>query len=522
MPNVTVLGVGGSTVTIPVNSNAAATVAQNALNLVSAAIVASQVTPLNFAGTVPPTPGKTELVFSGAAATAATIPAAGNFVSIADNQTATLNLTTASAVASTVVSGSGGLAYTQSAASVTGSLIVAGGGSNTINLAAGANTVSIDVGNGTTPGSGLVNALAGGAVVSVNGGAGNNGADLVALAGNDTAFIGGTAFVFLGDASSTVTVTDGGAAFVTGATQKISTGPGNETVAAVTGGSGPAQVETVIGASSTVAGSLNTIYVSSIPNQTIGGTAISNGSLFINPNAQNVTVFAGGGSTTLFGAGDATGVTNTGMDVVIGGIGFFHAGSAGGSLLESATSISGSGPATTLVGGGANDALYAQSANVSLRGSAGTTFMDAGGITISGGVIKLGTGALTVTATPGQVFSAAGAAGGVTINAGGSNAAIFGATSGANTIISGTGSSTVFGHSGSTSGSGNVYLDGGVGSMTIEDFNSSDTFRLTGSQTVASTVASGGGSLVTLSDGTKITLATGVVTSANVNTFFHS
>jgi hypothetical protein len=80
----------------------------------------------------------------------------------------------------------------------------------------------------------------------------------------------------------------------------------------------------------------------------------------------------------------------------------------------------------------------------------------------------------------------------------------------------------VFGHSGASGGTGNTYLDGGVGSMTIEDFKSSDLFKLTGSQTVASATATTGGTLVTLSDGTKITVIGGVVSTTNTSTYFHS
>jgi hypothetical protein len=61
--------------------------------------------------------------------------------------------------------------------------------------------------------------------------------------------------------------------------------------------------------------------------------------------------------------------------------------------------------------------------------------------------------------------------------------------------------------------------------MTITDFSNSDTFRLTGGQTVTAgdvTALPDGGTLVTISDGTRITLLTGTVTAENVTSYFHA
>jgi filamentous hemagglutinin len=512
MPNVTVYGVSQSVVTIPINSTAAASLAQVALNMISAAIVNNTVTPFNWTGTIPPSSTPAELVFQGAT-NSATIPGGGQpVVSMVSNQTGLLSITNAAANASTVVSGAGGLTYTQTAASVAGSLIVSGGGQSNIDLATGANTVSVDVtptsmiGGGIAIGSATINALAGGASIYVNPSINTSTIlddVLIAAAGGDSINIAGSAAVLLEDTTNAVTVGSGGAGFfangssLQGATN-ILTAPGNEVVGVLTG-----STESITG-SLTISGGSN-IYVA-------GGSALQ-GSMFINATGQNVTVFPDAGNVTLFGAGDAMGVTNTGTDFVLDGTGYFHAGSGGGSLLESAVSISGA--ATTLVGGGANDVLFAQSTNVSLKGSAGTAILDAAGETISGGVDSIG--GVTVSAPSGLNFTVDGANGGVSLNAGASNALMFGADSGANTIISGTGSSTVFGHSGATSGSGDLYLDGGVGSMTILDFGAADLFKLTGSQTVSSVNSS----VVTLSDGTRITISDGFITGSNVNTYFH-
>jgi hypothetical protein len=516
MPNVTVVGANRAIVPISINSTAAATLAQNVLNAVSAVISGNPSAAVNFSGTVPST--GTELVFGGTP-NAVTVPAGSPFTAFTSNAVGNTSISTAQTTAATVVAGTGGLTYTQTALSVTGgSVIVAGGGASNINLAAGANTVSLDITptattqGGLSVGTATVNALGGGAAIIVNAAtnsATTNDNALIALAGSDSISIGGSAFVLLNDTTNAVTIQSGGAGFfangsATQAGTNINTSPGNETVGVLTG-----YTESINGAAGTVSGG-NAIYVA-------GATGVT-GSLFINPGVQNVTVFAGAGSTTLFGAGDGS-ATNTGSDVVLAGTGYIHAGSGGNSLLISAASISGGSP-TTLIGGGTGDVLYAQSANVSLKGSAGTALLAASGLTISGGITSLGS--ITVTSGAGTTFSVGGASGGDTLNAGGANAAIFGATSGGNTIISGTGSSTVFGHSGASGGTGNTYLDGGVGSMTIEDFKSSDLFKLTGSQTVASATATTGGTLVTLSDGTKITVIGGVVSTTNTSTYFHS
>jgi fibronectin-binding autotransporter adhesin len=489
--------------------------AQAALNSVSAAITSAAVTAFTATGTFPTSSTPVALDYISGSPATDTIPAGKALVALVSNLVGQVSITDATTTATTIVSGTGGLTYSQTAASVVGDVIVTGGGSSDINLAAGANTVSVDVtptgtnASGVAIGSATVNALAGGALVFVNANVLNattQDSATVALGGRDTAVLSGNSVVLLDDTTNVVSVLGGGTGLIENATStqgasNILLGVGDETVGVYTG-----SVATVTGAAS------GTIFLAG--SNTLTGRAI------INPNGQNVLVFPNAGASTLYGAGDAPGVTATGSDVVFGGIGYYHAGTGGGSFLESAASLSGA--ATTLIGGGSGDVLFAQSANVSLKGAAGTALLDAAGATIGGGTARFGN--VTTTANPIDNFTAVGAAGGTTLNAGASNAVIFGAISGANTVVSGSGSSTVFGHSGATSGTGNTYLDGAAGgSISIVDFGSSDLFKLTGGQTVSNVSSgAGGSSIVTISDGTKVTFANAFITSSNVSTYFHS
>jgi hypothetical protein len=219
------------------------------------------------------------------------------------------------------------------------------------------------------------------------------------------------------------------------------------------------------------------------------------GRTFIDPGADNVTVFAGSGTETLFGTGDDTmaGVTvpsggalsNSGSDFVFDGNGYFHGGSGELNMLMTST-LTG---AATLAGGGAVDILFSQGAGDSLKGAAGTVVMDAAGFSEPG-------------------FSVAGASGGDVLNAGSSNAFMFGAAWGSNTIVSGSGAATVYGNHGASGKVGDIYIDGGkAGSLAILDFlPGADVVALDGATIVNATPSAGAtpGTTVSLSDGTQI------------------
>ncbi|HEX3348385.1 MAG TPA: hypothetical protein VHS58_09845 [Acetobacteraceae bacterium] len=474
MPIVTVVGASGNIVSIPVTSTAAQSVGQNVLSAVTAAMASSAELRLAVAQSV-------------------TIPSSSRLSTIVADAPSPVSVTTLSSKPVTVVSGQGGLTFTQDVAAP-GTVIVTGGGRNAITLAAGATTVTLDTSptatvSGVAIGTSTVDARAGHALIQVNAAAHDAadrnaalvlaaGADTVALAGDATGIA--TAAIGFDDPSVQVTLADRSAAFLAGASANIAAGPGDETVGVLAG--------TTEGLTGAARGG-GTIVVAS-------GSMLT-GNLLINPRSQNVTVFGGSGATTLFGTGDGT-ATNTGRDFVANGVGYFRLGTAGGSIAESARSLT-QADATTLIGGGAGDMLYAQSGNVSLRGSYGTVLLwAAGGVSLGG---------TAVAAAPT----------GVTIDAGGAvGATITGATSGGNTIISGTGSAVAWGNH--RAQGGNVYLDGAPGGqLTIMDFTPLDTFRLTPSQHVSGL----SGNTVLLSDGTRITIADGLVNSANLDQFFH-
>jgi len=248
------------------------------------------------------------------------------------------------------------------------------------------------------------------------------------------------------------------------------------------------------------------------------GSAGETGSFWIDPNGEDVLVGPAAGVSTVLGTGDA-GALNTGTETVLGGTGFFHAGSAGGSLLESAEGIA-VGNVTTLIGGGAGDVLISQSQHVLMLGQAGTALIDAAPITLAGGTATVA-GQRTVPVATRVSLTAAGALDADTLSAGASNAEIFAA--GGDAIIGGSGASTVWGHIGSSGGLYDVFAIMGAGRMTIEDFGSTDTFSLIDAQFVADMTGGGGtASVVTLSDGSSITFPDGFITAQNVFTYFHS
>jgi len=481
---------GGSTgqVVIQTTSSAVSAVAQAALSAISARIAAGTDFAETYSGvgTVGQPTHETAVTIS--AAVSLTMPSTSGVNAIVSDATAPVAIDDERSIPVTIISGAGGLTFDRTSSVAGPALIVATAGTNAINLGAGAATVAAD---GVTS----INAL-GGAASILAGAAGQatvsiGGADTVNLAGVDALDIAAQA------AAAIVTAQDGANVMLSN--------PTGLAAPVVQLAAGTEIVGTMAGSVATVAGSLGGLML----------VSAWGGRTFIDPAASNVTVFAGSGSETLFGAGDASlpGVTvpasmtlaNSGSDFVFGGQGYFHGGTGPLNMLMTST-VAG---AATLVGGGTVDLLFAQGAGDSLRGAAGTVIMNAAGF-----------------AEPG--FSVAGAAGGVALDAGASNAFMFGSAWGANTVTSGSGAATVFGNHGvgafgAAGQVGNVYVDGGGGgSLAIMDFlPGADIVSLHGAAlSGVTTVAAGGaqtpGTYVSLNDGTTIALVDRFLTTAQV------
>lgn len=480
MPNATIPGNVNfpSSFVVPVTSQQAAILGQQAVTAILASMNAGKAIELSPVAptTVNIAAGSTSLTYIG------------------DNGTAPLTVNDASGGPITIFSGLGGLTYTATNSLATAAanvLIVAGGGPSTINLGFGTATVVADGAAtiGAVNGGDTIFATSGGAA-SINAGAGAT----VYVAGTDTVtFFGPNAKVLTQNGSNLAIVGRGGP--VNG------TDSGSVTISAA-GAISQFQYN----------GYGGNVYVdASAKGINTSGNA---GGIIINPTNSNVTVFAGAGSETLYGTGDAGGTAlNTGNDFVNSGIGFFHGGT-GQNILES-TSISG---AATLIGGSTTsfDALYAQGAYQVLVGGTKTTIMDASGQSGSAASIANFTFKGVAIGAGGDLFNAAFA----------KQVSIYGAAGGSNTIVSGTGATTAIGNHG-VAGASNTYVDGvgkiglGGGSITISDFVvGTDKFLLNGStvSSVAAPVA--GSSTVTLSDGTKVTLANILVNSANQTSIF--
>lgn len=419
--------------------------------------------------------------------------------SIADNGTAPLTVNNAAGASLTIVSGLGGLTYNDvgGATAPAGNVFIdAGGGPSSINLASGTATVVAD-GVATVNavfGLDTVFATAGGAA-SINAGAGST----VFVAGTDTVgFYGPNAKVYTQNGANLLVVGTG--RYVLGSDPGPGVAVSSVTIAALDSFS----TFEYVGYNGNVA------VDASAGGKNILGHA---GSIFINPQHTNITVFAGAGAETLWGTGDAGGnAVSTGNVVVNSGNGWFHGG-AGTNILET-SNVAG---AATLLGGSttSSDSLFVQGAWDWAIGDANTKVIDASGQSgLAGGILNFTFQGVAV------------GAGGDILNAGwAKQVSIYGAAGGANTIVSGTGASTVVGNHG-VPGAANVYVDGeghsGVagGSITVSDFIvGTDKFLLDGA-VVVQPVPTSGSSTVTLSDGTKVTLTNVLITAANQSSIF--
>jgi Ca2+-binding RTX toxin-like protein len=242
--------------------------------------------------------------------------------------------------------------------------------------------------------------------------------------------------------------------------------------------------------------------------------AAGNGNDLISlPTGSTYTVGLGNGNDTINANGSGTVTGGTGNNIFFAG----GLGTTGGP-----NQINSYGSADTIVAGGGSTSVSTYGSNPLVFGGAGslTYFGDAPGApTIVGG-----TGSEIIFAGSGQNLTFLGGAtgdqlaagaGNETLNAGGSSANISMAIgSGTVDVIGSKGNDTFFGGSGvatiTSNGGSDLFVFGNVaghtdGTLTITDFNTSkDSLSLSG-VTVASETGGSSSSLVTLSDGTKIT-----------------
>ena len=332
MPNVTVLGAGGSTVTIVLSSVQNAAAAQTALNFVSTQI-ANKIVDVQVWSGSGTLPSPTNLLGSGV------VTIAGN-VGALD-----------AAYFSAQVNAKGNT--TLVGATRPNSTVVAGDGSN------------LTFGNVATTSQVFF---------------GDSNSALINFKGTANLAVGTGNYVVLTDTGATTNVTGGNALFVTSdiagksGTTNINTGSTNASVIAQGSSTVPVNINATSG----------TLFLQSL------GTSAA----IINPGAAKVTVFGGtfdtttktfntnGGKVTLFGG--------TGSSTVINGQGAFTGGTAGNNLMFTST-VAGS---ATLTGGGTGDRLFgmgkgdlfiagAGSSTISARnpGAADNTFIVGNGFT---------------------------------------------------------------------------------------------------------------------------------------------
>lgn len=351
MANVTVLGAGGSTVTIGLSSAENAIAAQLAANTINKLVTGGVLDQVTYAGTgTLPAPagllGGLIVTGSGANDVGAQVP---QYVASVVNSSGPTTIVGTQNALSTVIAGSGGLTYLNQ--SKNGSIFLGGGSNGVFNAAVGAAaTLGLD-------GNAVIGVMAGVAGTSMNITAHDRSLTLI----NDP---GENKFAVTAQADASIVV----------AVQ------GSGTVAATVVGAGASEIE----------------YLA------IGGSA------FINPGAGNATIYGnvGSGTTTVFGGAlrlrfDGNkeesvdlGPAFTGRLTVVNGRGYFQGGAAGGNIMSTDT-VPGS---ATLVGGGTGDLLFSQASGSYLVAGAGSSTLSGFGLsaTVGGGSFFTGFGNATV------------------------------------------------------------------------------------------------------------------------------
>ena len=423
-------------------------------------------------------------------------------VSSAQALASTINAVVASPGVSTQVLTAAG-AVTAPGAGKYGQLVLTNTSGVPFQVSSGAD--QIIVANGNTPvsvaGAGLSN-------VSVISGAGgltfNTGAQPVA--GNPTALANPTGVVIVAGGTNVIgtTTNAGGSMFVR-------LGAGNDSVVAIRGQN---TIVAGLGANLISTGTANDLIYTEGADIIVGDTlpggggadtigAVGGGSDFVYGGSSNVTFLSSSTSAS-------TVLGGTGTDTLFAGSagGQFYAGTGGNSTL-----VGGSGP-TTLVGGASGDQLFAVYTAGSGPTTAGSSYLvaGAGNETIDGAFDSRG-----VQAFAGNNTTINGAA--VT-----ANTVVYGG-SGNDTLYAGTGNATLNGFGGSDVF---AFINGSAGgSDQFSGFTSSSVIQQIGYGSVngasaqaaalASASVTGGSTVITLSDNTKITLSgfTGQLGSSN-------
>lgn len=396
-----------------------------------------------------------------------------------------------------VVAGDGGLAFN---ASLGAGTVIAAGGNNLISVYPGAGSQWIQTGAGDD----TIVVLGGDD--TVNAGTGSN--QILTGQGNDVINSNGTDLIAAGDIGN-VTIN-------AGANNPVAFfGPGQTVFNA---GTGQATVVSTVGQSTVNAQGGTQIWLGSntdVVNTTGADTIIGNtGAATVNATAGNGFVFAGAGALDLFGGTGATTVLGSvsGSATLQGGAGAMI------DLSYHATQFTGGTGSSTVAGFGGSITVKA--------GAGGGVFLGgpAGGNSITGGSgqsIILGGGAGDVlTAGTGAGDAIVAGAGAETVNAaasGGANKIYAG--SGPDLIMTGTGSTNILTSTGAaTIVSGRAidlvaFVNGNHPSVTIQNFSlTSDYLSLSGfpagevAAALGGQTTSGGSEMLTLSDGTHITL----------------
>jgi Ca2+-binding RTX toxin-like protein len=260
----------------------------------------------------------------------------------------------------------------------------------------------------------------------------------------------------------------------------------NSTSQVFVGGNGPESVNIAGQNVSIVGGSGNDAYSIPAPSATEHADSVPTHANIITGNGNN-TVYAGTGNNTI--------ITGTGNNVVGLGVGNNLVYAQGNDTL-----IAGSGNQTIGAGAGTVN-MFAGTGHSTLIGGSGNDqiFLQNG----SGNVAVAGTGHTTIVGGTGSNTFIGG-------NASTSNALIFGGT-GNETIFGGAGHETMYGGGGSNLFAFTAGASLGGGNNVIGDFNvTKDHLGFLGygsaSQILANSTVVGGSTVISLTDGTKITL----------------
>lgn len=494
-PNVvTVRGASGAILSFQFADSVSAAVAAAAVAPINAAVLAGTTVPSNNTS-APPAPGAGLLgLLQVDAGGSVALPS--GYAAAALDATAPVTVSGGASNGQVVIAGSAGLAFNAGAGA--GS-VFATGGNDLVSAYPGSGNQYVQVGNGND----TIVALAGNDTIM--GGTGNN--QILTGAGNDIIATNGTDLIAAG-AIGAATITAGAnnpTAFFGPGSTVFNAGSGKATVVGTTGANtvnaqGGTQIwlgsktdvvnttgaDTIIGSSGAAtvnasgnsflfAGSGKMNFLETAGVQTILGAA--SGAMSISGGAGSVVALSYGNTQFTGGSGAATIAGFGGSMTVTGGsgAGLFLGGTAGGN------SITGGSGQSIILGNGNGDVL-----------TAGTGLGD---------VIKAGAGAETV--------SAAGRSGTEKLYGG----------SGADVIMTGRGNANVLVGTGATTlvagGGTDLYAltNGDANNVLIQNFSASvDYISLVGfgagavNAALAGAVTSGGSEMLTLSDGTHVTL----------------